>query len=228
MVSMIDFHTHLDLINDNLGSVIDRAKTAGVEGFIVPGVCGFPQKIDIIKKYKEIKVCWGIFPKYAEEEGIFETAKHELMESDTPVFAIGECGLDKRFGNLEKQTELFQKQIDLAVELQLPLVIHLVGYYGRAYEILYGAGIKNGFILHSWTGSAQMAKEFVKIGGKISLSAGILRNPKKIRELFEAVPEESILYETDSPDQKPGFWQGDFNEPAVLPEIIKRISANRK
>lgn len=220
---MIDFHTHLDLIEDDLRSVILRAKAVGVDEFVVPGVYGFPQKLEALRTMAEVKICWGIFPKYAEEVDIYEKKIVELAKSGVKLWAIGECGLDKRFGNLDAQIELFKKQIDLSKELKLPLVIHLVGHYGKAYELLADASVKFGFLLHSWTGSAQMARKFVKLGGKISLSAGILRTPKKVKELFDLLGADSIVFETDSPDQKPEFWQKDYNEPAVLPKIIYEI-----
>lgn len=218
---MIDNHTHLDLIDDELESLINRAKAVGVTGFVVPGVSGFPNKLSQLIKYPEIKIGWGIYPKFADEEGLFETKLKELHESKIKVSLIGECGLDKRLPNIEKQIELFSKHIKLGIEMNLPLIIHLVGCYNLAYNLL--ARSNTSFILHSWTGSAQMAKEFVKIGGKISLSASILKSPKKLKELFLKIDEDRIIFETDSPYQKPCFWEKAFNEPAALPSIIKAI-----
>lgn len=220
---MIDNHVHLDLINDSISSIIERAKRVGVTEFIVPGVCGFPKRLEELQRYSEIKICWGIYPQYAEVEGIFEKELVNLNASQTDLYAIGECGLDKRFPNLEKQISLFKKQLILASQINKPVIIHLVGCYQKAFEILKDFDPRPDFILHSWSGSAQMAKEFIKLGGKISLSASILKNPKKLKEILDSIPSDKILFETDSPDQKPDFVYAEQNEPANLPRIIEAI-----
>ena len=220
---MIDNHVHLDLINDSISNIVDRAKKAGITQFVVPGICGFPQKLDELQKFSEIKICWGIYPKYAEDEELIEKEIKKLKASSLEIYAIGECGLDKRFPNLEKQIYLFKKQLSIALEMNKPIIIHLVGHWQKAYEIVKEASKKLDFILHSWNGSAQMAKEFLKLGGKISLSASALRNPKKLAELLKIIPSDRLLFETDSPDQKPDFVSTEQNEPANLPRIIEAI-----
>lgn len=220
---MIDNHVHLDLIKDSISSIVDRAKKAGVTEFIVPGICGFPKRLDELKKYSEIKICWGIYPEYAENESIFERELLNLKNADTEIYAIGECGLDKRFSRIDKQVELFKKQIIVALQMDKPLIIHLVGYYQKAFEVLKEYNSRPAFIIHSWSGSAQMAKEFIKLGGKISLSASILKNPKKLKDILGLIPSDKILFETDSPDQKPDFVYAEQNEPANLPLIIDKI-----
>lgn len=220
---MIDNHVHLDLINDSVSNIVERAKKAGVTEFIVPGICGFPDRLEELRKFSEIKICWGIYPEYADNEALIEKEFQNLKNSKTDIYAIGECGLDKRFSNIEKQIELFRKQIVIALQMNKPLIIHLVGCYQKAFEILKEYNPRPEFLLHSWSGSAQMAKEFLKVGGKISLSAGILRSPKKLIEIFNSIPEDKILFETDSPDQKPDFVKTEQNEPANLPRIIEAI-----
>lgn len=222
---MIDNHTHLDLINDSIDNIINRAKDKGVTEFIVPGITGFPQKLEELQKHKEIKICWGIYPKYAVLDNIFEKEFDNLKNSSIKIAAIGECGLDKRFSNLIKQIELFKKQINISINYNLPLIIHLVGHWQKAYQILKDSKPLPSFILHSWNGSVEMAKEFVKIGGTISLSASALKNPNKLSELLKSIPQDKIIFETDSPDQKPDFIKGLENEPANLPLIIDKIKS---
>ena len=219
---MKDNHCHLDLMSDDLNTIIERAKKVGVTEFIVPGVCGFPKKLNLLMKYNEVKICWGIYPEYAEVENIFEKELKISKNSSIKIVGIGECGLDKRFSNLDKQIELFEKHVKLANELELPLIIHLVGCWQKALDILKKATYKP-FVLHSWSGSVDMAKEFVKIGGMISLSACALRNRKKLSELLNSIPKDKLLFETDSPDQKPDFAKGTENEPANLPKIVDEI-----
>ncbi len=220
---MKDYHTHLDLIDDDLDKIIERAGKAGVNGFIVPGVCGFPNKLEELIKYPEIGICWGIYPEYAETDGIFEQELISLKNSDIDVVAIGECGLDKRFPGIEKQTALFKKQIDLANQLNKPIIVHLVGHFQLAYELLKTNLPSAGFTMHSWSGSVEMCAEFVKLGANISLSAGALKNPEKLKKLLTVIPQEKLFFETDSPDQKPYFWHAPQNEPAALPGIVHSL-----
>ena len=221
---MKDNHVHLDLMKDNLEDIIFRAKKVGVNEFVVPGVCGFPDKLEELLKYKEISICWGIHPKYADVENIFENESDNLKNSKVKIIAIGECGLDRRFLNEEKQIELFKKQIDLSIALKLPLMIHLVGHWQKAYEILKKSKLEQNFILHSWNGAVEMAKEIIKIGGILSLSGGALKSPQKLSKLLKVIPQNKIIFETDSPDQKPDFIISDENEPSNLPLIIERIN----
>jgi TatD DNase family protein len=220
---MIDNHTHLDLINDKLVNIINRANRAGVTGFIVPGICGFPKKLDELQKYSEVKLCWGIYPQFAENDNIIEKEIENLEKSLIKIVAIGECGLDRRFPNIDKQIILFKKQIDIATKLSLPLIVHLVGYWQKAFDILKNTVHRPEFIMHSWNGSVEMAKEFIKIGGKISLSASALKKPDKLKELLKSITHDKIIFETDSPDQKPDFVDTAQNEPANLPLIVEKI-----
>ena len=223
---MIDNHVHLDLIEDNLDKVINRARKVNVDKFIVPGVCGFPKKLDLLLKHKEVKICWGIYPKYAQNDDFIEKEFNKFNKSSIDIVAIGECGLDKRYPCLDKQISLFKKQIEIAKAYNLPLIIHLVGYWQKAFEILKEAEAI--FILHSWNGSVEMAKEFFNIGATFSLSASSLRNTKKLSDFFKIIPEDRIIFETDSPDQKPEFILANFNEPAYLPQIVEKIMSYQK
>ncbi len=220
-MTITDNHVHLDLINDDIKNIINRAEEAGVTNFVVPGVCGFPNKLNELLKYEEVKICWGIYPKYAEDSKLIETKIKELENTTINLFAIGECGLDKRFPNLEKQIELFKKQIEISKQRHLPLIVHLVGHWQKAYELLKETN--SNFILHSWNGSGEMAKEYLKIGAIFSLSASILKNPNKLIEFFKTIPQDKIIFETDSPDQKPSFVSGEQNEPSNLPVIVEKI-----
>lgn len=218
---MIDNHTHLDLIDDKLENIINRAKSVGVTEFIVPGILGFPKKLDELKIFKEVKICWGIYPEYANNQDLISREIENFHNSRINIFAIGECGLDKRFDYLEDQIKLFKKQIDIAKNHNLPVIVHIVGYWQKAFEILKET--KPNFLLHSWNGSNEMAKEFLKIGGKFSLSASALRNTQKLTEFLRVIPKDKIIYETDSPDQKPNFATTKQNEPANLPAIKEAI-----
>jgi TatD DNase family protein len=209
--------------------LIERAETTGVKYFFVPGVTGFPARIGELAEFPQIITGWGVHPGYTEDfhENCCEEMAIALKAS--VCRAIGECGLDRRFRvKFEKQLAAFQWQIDLARESGLPLVLHLVGHYDVALKMLKQAGPKLKFVLHSFCGSYEVASQFLELDAYISFSGSIFKkNHDDIDRILNLVPENRLLIETDSPDQKPDFCPGKLNEPINLPEIARRLAAVR-
>lgn len=227
MRKWFDTHCHLDLLpaNADLNKVMENAGKVGVCRIIVPGVSGAVKNAGMLQAFAGVECAWGFHPD--------KSCSQELMLRATPwascgyqPVAIGECGLDKRSEKpLIEQLAMFEWQMHLAIKHNLPLIVHLVGHYQVAYDLLSNVSIPAGVVLHSWSGSVEMALRFVGLGTFLSLSASTLKNPDKLRKLVVAVGFNHLLIETDSPDMKPEFWHGSFNEPAVLVEIGARIAA---
>ncbi len=114
----------------------------------------------------------------------------------------------------------FQWQIDLAKEADLPLIVHLVGHYELAERMLRAAGSGLRFVMHSFAGSYEVADRFLELGAHISFSGSVLRKKTEVLErLVNLVPQNRLLCETDSPDQRPDFWRQEHNEPVALRQI---------
>lgn len=227
MTIWFDTHCHLDRLPAyiDVAESVQRAVVAGVTGIIVPGACGNVDRPAELLRLPGIGLAWGIHPEYPCDESFLQLSLPWESAGYEPV-AIGECGLDKRCSTeLDQQQKLFRWQLALAKDHGLPLIVHLVGHYKLAWDMMVEAGTVPAQVMHSWSGSAEMAARFVDLGAYISLSASCLKNPDRLRSLFKLVGPERILVETDSPGMKPSFWPGDCNEPAALTQIGSQIAS---
>jgi len=217
-----DTHCHLDRLpaGSDLAAALARAKRVGVERFIVPGVAGPPQRVAELVAFAGVELAWGVHPDFIDVSSLADCSTLPWQSAGFKPVAIGECGLDRRSSiPLDVQEKAFVWQLELAAKFDLPVIIHLVGYYQRAFDLLAAMPEKPRLVMHSWSGSPEMALRFVKAGACVSVSGGHLRRPEKLAKLLALLPLSSLLLETDSPDMAAPFWSGDCNEPSALPLI---------
>ena len=229
----IDSHCHLDQAdyNEPVEQVIRRAGEAGVT-HILAVACNpddFSELADQLKKYPCIYAAFGIHPEYADKKQDIENIRKYIKS--TGAVAVGECGLDyhESAATCEQQQELFKAQIDLAHELHLPLMIHARDAEGDMRAILkqaYKEGkLADGFVLHCFSGSLDMAKEAIKMGGYLSASGVItFKNAERVREIFAQIPLENLLVETDAPYLAPHPLRGKPNEPAYVQYTLAKLA----
>lgn len=142
------------------------------------------------------------------------------------IKCIGEIGLDYYWENSEeiksKQKEMFIKQIELANELNLPISIHARNAIQDTFDILKEYKVKNTGIMHCYSGSKEMAKEFIKLGYKIAFG-GVLtfKNSKEVKEVITSIDLKDIVFETDAPYLAPTPFRGKVNEPKYIVETVK-------
>ena len=152
----------------------------------------------------------------------------ELLESqlkNDKVIAIGEIGLDYYWvkDNKEKQKELFEKQLKLAEKYNLPVIIHSREAVQDVYDILKKYNIIGS--IHCYSGSTEMAKEFIKLGFYIGIDGPITyKNNRRQREMIKEIDINHILVETDAPYLSPEPKRGEKNTPLNLIYIIEKIS----
>ena len=189
----------------------------------------FDELLNLLKKYPCLYGTFGIHPEYAHKKQDIENLKKYIKKSG--AVAVGECGLDyhEAEATKEQQRALFLSQIDLAHELHLPLMIHSREAEGDTRDILrkaYKEGkLADGFVLHCFSGSLDMAKEAVKMGGYLSAS-GVLtfKNADRVREIFTEIPLENLLVETDAPYLAPHPLRGKPNEPAYVQYTLAKLA----
>ena len=194
--------------------------------------------IEHAKKYTGINKIYaavGIHPDYASVEAIKQIEElKELIFNDTVlrefVKAIGEIGLDYHDMKASKeiQREIFIKQIRLAKECCLPIIIHSREANQETMNILKAEGAFSkgyGVLLHSYTGSAEFAKEYLKLGAYFAFGGAVTyENNKKTVEAVRVLPMERILVETDAPFQTPVPFRGSLNKTNNLDYIISKIA----
>ena len=217
-----DTHCHLDRLPPGVepSATMARAVNAGVDRLIVPGVAGAPARAGELSDIAGVELAWGVHPDFIGDCRFADYNSEPWSGAGYKPAAIGECGLDRRCcHSLEEQKQVFAWHLRLAVKHNLPVLVHLVGHYQLAFDMLMAMAEKPVVVLHSWSGSAEMAKRFVTLGAAISLSGGHLRRPDKLERLLAELPSTVLLLETDAPDMAAPFWQGEYNEPAALPAI---------
>ena len=229
----IDSHCHLDQAdyNEPVSGVIQRAQTVGVQHILAIACCAddFAELAQQLKKYPSLFGAFGIHPEYAHQPQQLDNLKDYLLKSK--AVALGECGLDYHEAEAtpKQQQDLFWQQIDLAHELHLPLMIHARDAEGDMRAILkqaYQDGkLADGFVLHCFSGSLDMAKEAIKMGGYLSASGVItFKNAERVRNIFAEIPLENLLVETDAPYLAPHPLRGTPNEPAYVQYTLAKLA----
>lgn len=229
----IDSHCHLDQADyqEPVENIVSRADKAGVKR-ILAIACSpddYAELASQLKQYPCLYGAFGIHPEYAHQPLSLDVLKKYLVEND--AVALGECGLDYHEAEAtpDQQKNLFLQQIDLAHELHLPLMIHSRDAEGDMRAILkqaYQTGkLADGFVLHCFSGSADMAKEVVKMGGYLSASGVItFKNAERVRAVFTEIPLENLLVETDAPYLAPHPLRGKPNEPAYVQYTLAKLA----
>ena len=149
-----------------------------------------------------------------------------MLVSSSRSVAIGEIGLDYywRKDNKEKQRDLFQKQLDLAVKHQMPVIIHCRDAIQELYDILsqYKGKVKG--VIHCFSGSYEMARAFIELGFVLGIGGVLTFKNSKLYQVVEKIPLSSIVLETDSPYLTPEPHRGEMNESKYIPLIAEKIA----
>ncbi len=144
--------------------------------------------------------------------------------------AVGEIGLDTTYSvSLERQEALFRQQVQIAVQNRLPVLVHCRNAFQKTLSILAeeGAGQVGG-IMHAFSGSVDMARQFIRLGFAISLSGTVTRpNAVKPLDLARRLPLDHLVLETDAPDMTPYRYRGRWNRPAWIMETARAVAELR-
>ena len=182
--------------------------------------------IALSEKYPFFYAAVGVHPH--EVENITEADIDELRElSKHPkVVAIGEIGLDYYYdlSPRDLQRHWFKRQLELADELKMPVIIHSRDAAQECFDIIKNSNVRNG-VIHCYSGSAEMAEEYIKMGFYIGVGGSLtFKNNKKGVETVERIPIEKILIETDSPYLAPVPCRGKRNDSRLLKYVVEKIS----
>ena len=186
--------------------------------------------IELCKRYDFMYTTIGVHPHEVKDMREEDLEYLLMMASYPKVVGIGEIGLDYHydFSPRPAQRLWFRSQLELAKQLQLPVSIHSREAAQETFDILMESGIGgvSGGVIHAYSGSAQMAAEYVKAGFFIGIG-GVLtfKNGKKLVEVAEQIGLEHIVLETDAPYLTPEPYRGRRNDSAMLSYVAERLAA---
>ena len=229
---LFDSHSHLDAdqFDHDRDLMIDRAKKNGISYIVNPGA-DYPtslKAVEIARKYDFIFAAVGVHPHDAETLNAEMMLNLEALAKDPVVKAIGEIGLDyyRDLSPRDVQKKWFIEQIQLAKRMNLPIIIHDRDANDDVLRILKEQdAFKTGVLMHCFSGSKELAMQYVKLGAMISIAGPVTyKNARKTVEVVEAVPLSSLLIETDAPYLSPEPMRGKRNEPMNVRFTCERMA----
>jgi len=235
-LSLVDSHNHIDMphFDGDRDAVVARAREAGVTDLLIAGGVdaedGLRRALRIAEEL-EVPVSAGIHPHEARlaTEAIYDELR--ALAREGRIVAIGEVGLDFHYDHSPRdvQREVFRRQIRLARDVGLPLIIHTREADEESAMILEQESAKEaGGVIHCFTGGEELARRALALGFYISFS-GIATFPRAetIQAVARTVPEDRLLIETDSPFLAPPPHRGKRNEPAFVVEVARKVAGLR-
>jgi len=231
---LIDSHAHLDFsqFQSDRDEVIARAVDAGVTQIINVGtdLASSEASVSLAQRYPSVYATVGIHPHDAKT--LTSEALNRLVQlaSDEKVVAIGEIGLDfyRNLSPRHQQREAFRQQIRLAIELDMPVVVHDREAHAEVLKILQEEQAHRvGGVLHCFSGDLEMARGGLEMGFLISFAGPITYSGEKKQAVAAQIPLERILVETDCPFLTPVPHRGRRNEPAYVRYVAEKIAEIR-
>lgn len=229
---IFESHAHYDdeSFNKDREAVLKKVKNAGV-GCVINAASSMKSSrvsLELAKRNKMIFTSVGVHPN--DVQGMKESDLEVLlaMTAYEKVVAIGEIGLDYHYDQvpIEVQKLWFRQQVKLAVDLDLPMIIHSREASQDTFDILYeNKGHQVGGVIHCFSGSVETAKRYIDLGYYIGVGGVVtFKNAKKLVEVVEQIPMDRIVVETDCPYMAPTPHRGKRNDSSYLPHIIEKIA----
>lgn len=222
----IDIHCHLDFYKDEeLELIVRRARKADVKIIVCNGVKPEANRkvLELAEKYSEVEAALGLYPtdalKMSDKE--IDAELNFIRKNKDKIIAIGEVGLDfMETGSKERQLVVFEKMIDLSLELDKPLLVHSRKAEKEAIEILERTGAKK-VVMHCFSGRKSLVKRIIENDWFLSIPASVKYN-QMFQDNVKIIPISQLLCETDSPFLHPDRER--HNEPANVIASYKKIA----
>ncbi len=229
MIEWTDVHTHLNMQDMDAKDVIKEASSVGVTKIITIGTepYDWQQVLHNAKSFPQVKGALGVHPQHAVQynDDVEQVLKTHLTAPS--IVACGEIGLDYHYDNIDKklQQEVFEKQMTLAGDQQLPVEIHTRDAENDTKGILKKFKGQVRGLLHCFTGTWDLAKWALDMGFHISFSGVVtFKNAQEVKEVCQKVPLDCLHLETDAPYLAPVPFRGKKNKPAWLTHTAQGVA----
>lgn len=234
-MELIDTHTHLDFpeFDSDRREVLAHSRALDVRRMVVLGVYqqNWQRLWDLVQADAGLFAAFGLHPVYLDDHK--PTDLTELgdwltrLHGHRQLCAVGEIGLDYFLEQLdrERQQSLFEAQLKLAVDFQLPALLHVRRSHAAVIATLKRIRLPRGGIIHAFAGSREEAHEYIKLGFKLGLG-GAATWPQALRmhKVLAQLPLSAVVLETDAPDMAPAMYPGQRNSPEHLPAICTALA----
>ena len=226
----IDTHCHLSREDyDDIDKVIEENKNADIDKIVVSGCSreSIEEVMDLKDRYDMVYVTIGYHPEYADTVSQSDLDYLKSLLGEKKIVGIGEIGLDYHYTkeNKDKQIWLFEEQLKIAEEFNLPVVIHSRDATMDTINTLKKYKVKG--IIHCFSGSLETANIYISMGFLLGIGGVVTFKNSKLKDVVKEVPSESIVLETDSPYLTPVPFRGKINSSKYL-EFIANFIADIK
>lgn len=235
---LIDTHTHLDFpdFDADRDAVLARCRASGIRQLVVLGVyqANWQRLWDLALREVGLYAAFGLHPVYLQQHlpgHLLELRSWlERLAGHPKLCAVGEIGLDYFLPELpqDQQQTLFEAQLELAAEFELPALLHVRRAHAATIATLKRHKLRCGGIVHAFAGSLEEAREYQKLGFLLGLGgAPTWPQASRLRKVVIQLPLEAIVLETDSPDMAPAMRPQQRNSPEYLREICAALAELR-
>lgn|SRR5690554_1517601 len=234
----IDTHTHLDFpdFDADRDSVLAECERLGVRRVLLMGVTAsnWDRIWSMASADDRLYAAFGLHPVFLDQHQPqdLQLLRDRLDQhaGDPRCCAIGEFGLDYYIDDpdREQQQRLFEAQLEMAVDLQLPALLHVRRAHAPTIATLKRYRLARGGIIHAFSGSLEEAREYIRLGFRLGLGgAATWPQARRMHRVIAQLPGTSLVLETDSPDMAPAFTPHQRNTPQNLPRICSELAALR-
>lgn len=234
-MELIDTHTHLDFpdFDPDRTALLADSRALGVRRMVLLGVYrdNWQRIWDLVQGDRELYAAFGLHPVYLDQHQPADLTELgdwlTRLAGHRQVCAVGEIGLDYFLEHLDRprQQQLFEAQLQLAADFQLPALLHVRRSHAAVIATLKRFKLQRAGIIHAFAGSREEAREYIKLGFKLGLG-GAATWPQALRmhKVLADLPREAVVLETDSPDMAPAMYPGQRNSPQHLPAICAALA----
>lgn len=230
---MIDSHIHLDdrRFDADRSQLLVEARQTGITGFVVPAtmVSGFAKIKALAHEHDDVFPAYGLHPYFVHQHQPNDLQILADFLQNNQAVALGECGLDFYRDDLDrnKQQVFFEQQLEMAKDMDLPLILHVNGAVQAVFELLKKHQYFNA-VMHSFNGSAEQARQITETGVILGFGTAVVNpNARKLHQVIKSVALEHMVIETDAPDQPLYNNKNGRNLPVCLWQVAEFIAEQK-